>query len=348
MREPLFIKKNKDKWESYDANPTQDPNILSERFVHILDDLAYAQTFYPKGKTVKFLNERAVTFYNEIYKKKKEPFSKLFDFWRIDLPLMIRRNHRFLFIALILFLLFVLMGTLSAIYDSDFFSSIVGKRYIRETKENIRDGNPFGIYGDSSPFAMFLRIGLNNIALSFVWDFVGGLFFCLGTLHSLLLNGMMVGGFHYLFYEAGLGWQFFLVVFMHGTFELFAIVLAAAAGFRLFNSIVFIGTYKRIESIKKGAQDGMQLMILVFLLLIVAAFLESYITRLAASSVASGSVEDFMPIWVSVLLLIGFFTFIIWYFGIYPVKVARKYRNEFLKITAEQRIGKVKYSTANA
>jgi uncharacterized membrane protein SpoIIM required for sporulation len=251
MRETLFIKKNKDKWESYDDNPTNDPNILSDRFVHVLDDLAYAQTFYPKGKTVKFLNERAVTFYNEIYKKKKEPFSKLLDYWKIDLPLVIRRNQKFILLALILFIIFVLMGTLSAMYQNDFFDTI-SPGYLDHTRENIAKGDPFGIYGGDGRAKSFLEIGLHNISIAFILDFIGGIPFGIVNTYSLLLNGMMVGGFHYMFYEAGLGWEFLLVVFIHGTFELFAIVLGVAAGYRLFSSAIFIGTYTRIESIKRG------------------------------------------------------------------------------------------------
>ncbi len=343
MRETLFIKKNKEKWENYDDNPTNDPNILSDRFVHILDDLAYAQTFYPKGKTVKYLNERAVTFYNEIYKKKKEPFIKLLDYWKVDMPLVIRRNHTYILLALVLFIVFVLMGTLSAIHQNDFFDTI-SPGYLDHTRENIAKGDPFGIYGGDGRAKSFLEIGLHNISLAFILDYIGGIPFGIVNTYSLLTNGMMVGGFHYMFYEADLGWEFLLVVFIHGTFELFAIVLGVAAGYRLFSSAIFIGTYTRLASIKKGAKDGMQLMILTFILLFVAAFLEGYITRLAASSLAKNSLDDFIPIWVSVLLLIFFFSILIWYFGIYPILVERKYKKEFYKIKEENKFGMVKYT----
>ena len=322
MRETLFIKKNKEKWEAYDTEPTTDPNILSERFVHILDDLAYAQTFYPKGKTVEYLNERAVLFYNEIYKKKKEPVSKLFKYWAVDLPLVIKSNQKFILLALVLFLLMVLLGSLSAIYIPDFFDSIQ-PGYLQATRDNIESGNPFGIYGGDGRTKSFLEITFHNITLAFVLDFIGGISMGIVSTYSLLINGMMVGGFHYMFYEAGLGWQFFLVVLIHGTFELFAVVLAVAAGYRLLHSAIFIGTYKRIESIKQGAKDGVQLMVLVFLLLLVAGFLEGYITRLAAASIATKSLDDFMPIWLSISLLISFFSFLVWYFGTYPIKVAK-------------------------
>lgn len=346
MREPLFIKKNKEKWESYDAEFTNDPNVLSERFTHILDDLAYAQTFYPKGKTVQYLNERAVNFYNQIYKKKKEPLHKIFDFWKIDLPLVIRRNHQFLFIALLLSLAAYFFGFVSANSKPDFFDSI-SPGYLEMTRDNIADGNPFGVYGNSNATDMFFRIAFNNISIAFVYDFIGGIFFCIASIFSLAYNGLMVGGFHYMFYEADLGWEFGLVVMIHGTFELFAFVVAAAAGFRLFNSIIFTGTYSRIESIKKGFSDGMQIMVLVFIMLFIAALLESYVTRLSAASIADNPQNKFIPIWASIFILATSVGFILWYFWLYPIIVARKYKKEFYIISAEQNIGKVSYTANN-
>lgn len=341
MREPLFIRKNKDKWESYDNVPSGDPDVLSERLVNILDDLAYAQTFYPRGKTVKYLNERAVKFYNEIYKRKKEKFSRLFDFWRYDLPLTIRKNHRFILLSTVLFGIFYLMGLLSAKYDSGILEVILGSDYVTMTENNIREGNPFGVYASGGSFFSFLRIALNNILLAFVIDFIGGIFFGLGTFYSLLTNGMMVGAFHYMFYDMGFGWEFLLVVYIHGTFELFAIVLAGGAGFRLCNGLLFPGTYKRIESIKRAAAEGMKLMVITFVLLLAAAFLEGYVTRLTATSVGEGAEGQMIPIWASILILVSCFSFIIWYFIIYPLMVEKRMAGFMRSFKPAQQSGSV-------
>lgn len=341
MREPLFIRKNKEKWESYDNVPSKDPDVLSERLVNILDDLAYAQTFYPRGKTVKYLNERAVKFYNEIYKRKKEKFSRLFDFWRYDLPLTIRKNHRFILLSFVLFSVFYLMGLLSARYDNGILNVILGGDYVTMTENNIRDGNPFGVYGSGSSFFSFLRIALNNILLAFVFDFIGGVFFGLGSFYFLLKTGVMVGAFHYLFYDMGFGWEFLLVVYIHGAFELFAIVLSTGAGFRLCNGLLFPGTYKRIESIKKAASEGMKLMIITFLMLLVAAFLEGYVTRLTATSIARNADGYMIPVWVSILLLVACFGFIIWYFIIYPFRAEKRMLKQLTSFKPARQSGKV-------
>ncbi len=341
MREPLFIKRNKAKWEEYDNEFTKDPDVLSDRFSNILDDLSYAQTFYPKGKTTQYLNERAVNFYNQIYKQKKEPISKILDFWRTDLPLMLYRNHKFLLLSFLLFMFTSFLGVISAIYVPDFFDYI-SPGYMDMTKDNIANGNPFGVYSDSNATDMFFHIAFNNISLSFVFDFIGGIFFGIASIVSTFHNGLMFGAFNYMFYDAGLGAEFGLVVMIHGIFELFALILSVAAGFRLCHSLIFIGTYSRVESVKKGFVEGMQQMVLVFILLFVAAILESYVTRLGANYVATNISGQFLPFWAIATILVLCSVAIIWYFVLLPIKVNNKFKNNIHQKVARN-IGTVSY-----
>ena len=47
MREALFIKRNAKKWQEYQHFETDDPDEKADRFINLVDDLAYAKTFYP-------------------------------------------------------------------------------------------------------------------------------------------------------------------------------------------------------------------------------------------------------------------------------------------------------------
>jgi uncharacterized membrane protein SpoIIM required for sporulation len=345
LREPLFIKKNKDKWEYYDTNPTLHPDELSDRFTNILDDLAYAQTFYPKGTTVQYLNERAVVFYNQIYKKKKVPFSSLLDFWRVDLPLMLYKNRRFLYLSTFLFLLMSFIGFVSTQRDDGFMDIILGSEYREMTEENMSNGQPFHVYSNENTLDMFFRIGMNNIRLAFIMDFIGGIPLCIVSLYSLFTNSIMFGSFFYLFFSHDFGWDFYMVVMMHGTFEMFGLVLACAAGFRLFNSLVYVGTYTRWQSIKFGFKEGAQMMILVLLLTTVAAYLESYVTRLAAAGMEQDHNRVGIPYWLTAVLQFLMTGLIIWYFYIYPIWVSNMQLKKMNKLIAASNFGKVTIDT---
>ncbi|MBA4197521.1 MAG: hypothetical protein C0459_08195 [Chitinophaga sp.] len=324
MRETLFIKKNKDKWEAFDAENSIDPDELSYKYTQVLDDLAYAKTFYPKSKTAQYLNERAVKFYNNIYSRRKERISALFNFFKTDLPIAIRQNHKQLLYALIFFMLFVLIGVVSAIYESGFLKVIVGDSYIEMTKANIQKGDPFGVYKDGNHFVMFLRISLNNILITILLDYATGVLFGVGTLYSLMVNGVMLGSFQYFFFEYGWGWQSILVIWIHGTLEISAIVIAGGAGLTLGNSILFPGTLKRMQSLQKGAERSAKILVMTIIMLLVAAWLESYVTHLSSNYFDKEANQIELPVWGSALILLASLSFVLWYFIFYPLAVERK------------------------
>lgn len=311
MREALFLKQNVDRWKTYER-PADDPDLMAERFIALTDDLAYAKTFYPGSKTVKYLNSLAADIHLAIYKNRKEKKNRLVEFWKTDLPLVMARNQRTLLYAFLFFMTFVLMGVLSAKYDENFIRLILGDGYVNMTNENIEQGDPFGVYKMEDPATMFVRIAFNNIMVAF-YTFVKGVFLGIGTIQALFYNGVMLGSFEYYFFKHGIGMQSILVVFIHGTLEISAIVIAGAAGLILGNSILFPGTYPRGYSMKRGAKDGIKIMIGLVPIFLVAAFFESYVTR-----------HTGMPIWLSVFILLASAGFILWYFVIYPNIVLKR------------------------
>jgi uncharacterized membrane protein SpoIIM required for sporulation len=119
-----------------------------------------------------------------------------------------------------------------------------------------------------------------------------------------------------MFFARGLGWKSVLVIWIHGTLEISSFIIAGAAGLVLGNSILFPGTHKRVHSLQRGAKDGLKMMIGLVPIFTVAAFLEGFVTRYSS-----------MPVWLSLSILLGSLTFIIWYFVIYPAELNKKMRS---------------------
>jgi uncharacterized membrane protein SpoIIM required for sporulation len=306
MREVLFVKQNSKKWETYEKMKTQDPDELALQFITITDDLAYAKTFYPKSKITAYLNGLASKFHQSIYKNKKEKKGRFILFWKYELPLLFKKHERLLLYSFLFFFIFSLVGALSAKYDDTFVRLIMGDRYVNMTNDNIAKGDPFGVYKKEGPFFMFFAIAANNIYVSF-YTFVLGFFVSIGSVFSVLRNGIMLGSFQYLFFSHGLGWQSVLVIWIHGTLEISAIVISGAAGLVLGNSILFPKTFKRIDSLKRGAKDGTKIIVGLIPVFIIAAFLEGFVTR-----------HTEMPAWLSILILCASLIFILWYVILYP------------------------------
>lgn len=312
MREGQFIKQNIERWKGYQEE-TDDPDEVAKRFTYLVDDLAYAKTFYPFSNTVKYINTLAAKIYLSIYQNKKDKSHRFVTFWTTELPLIVRRSHRVMLYSLIFFLVFVAIGVFSARYDQTFIRSILGDGYVDMTEQNIASGDPFGVYKQENEFVMFLRIAFHNTQVAFLFDYLAGIFLSVGTVISLLANGLMLGAFEYMFFEHHLGFRSIMVVFCHGTLEISAIVISGAAGFCLGNSILFPKTYTRLQSLKRGAKDGLKILIGLIPVYITAAFFEGYITR-----------HTEMPVWMSLLILAGSLAFVLWYFVFYPIRVARK------------------------
>lgn len=312
MREALFVKQNSGKWKSYEQLQANNPDEVAERFIDITNDLAYAKTFYPKSKTTAYLNGLASVLHQSIYKNKKEDTNRFVTFWKFELPVLFYTYRRQLLYALIFFVISGAIGVLSAKYDDGFVRLIMGDSYVNMTNENIAKGDPFGVYKQQGPVSMFFRIAANNIYVS-VLCFVSGIFLGIGPVFMLLRNGIMLGSFQYYFFSKGLGAASILVIWIHGTLEISAIVMAGAAGLVLGHGLLFPKTYTRLQAFRNSAKDGTKIAIGIVPILIVAAFFEGFVTRYTQ-----------MPLWLSISILGGSLMFIVWYVVIYPLQLTKR------------------------
>ena len=312
MREPVFLRQNQPRWQLYEQQPAANPDELAARFVALTDDLAYAQTFYPNSPTTAYLNALTAKLHQRLYRNKPERAARFGQFWAEELPLLVGRHHRTLRVAALLFVVFTAIGALSAALDDRFVRVVLGDSYVNMTLENIRRGDPMGVYKTESEAPMFLLITFNNIKVAlttFVLGATGGV----GSVVLLFRNALLLGAFQYFFFQKAVGLQSFLTIWIHGTLEISAIVLAGGAGLVMGAGILFPGTYSRAESFRRAARDGLKLAIGLVPIFVVAGFLEGFVTR-----------HTEMPIAASLGIIGTSAAFISWYFGFYPGQVRRR------------------------
>ena len=312
MREGKFLQTNIEKWKGIQEDNAAGPDELANQFTELVNDLGYAKTFYPQSQVTVYLNGLASSKYLSIYSNKKEKSSRIRDFFRYELPLVVRKHHRTLFYSFLVFILFAVIAAFSAAKDQEFVRGVLGNQYVEMTEENISKGDPFGVYKQEGELYMFLAIALNNIRVAFNM-FVMGFFAGAGTVYMLFKNGVMLGSFQYFFFARDLGWESVLVIWVHGALEISAIVIAGGAGLVIGRSMLFPGTYTRLQSLRSGVKDGLKIMIGLVPIFIAAAFFEGFITR-----------HTGMPVWLSLLILLASFAFIGWYFIYYPIRVSKK------------------------
>jgi uncharacterized membrane protein SpoIIM required for sporulation len=312
MRETAFLKQNEKKWKEFELllkarKGSVSPDKIADLFIEVTDDLAFARTHYPESNTVHYLNGLAGQVHLALAKNKSPRKNSFWAFWKYELPLIMAGSQGKLVYAFLIFLAGIGIGVVSTIYDENFLRLIMSNDYVEMTLKNIKNNDPLGVYASDGEINMFFYITIHNIQVTFL-AFVAGIFFSLGTAFLLARNGIMVGSFQAFMYTKGHLEDSFLVVYIHGVFELSAIILGAAAGFHLGHSLLFPRTFTRMESLKRGAMKGLKIMLGIVPVLIAAGFLESFVTRYTQ-----------MPKPLSLLIIFGTLSIIVYYFVIYPL-----------------------------
>ncbi|HYG52258.1 MAG TPA: stage II sporulation protein M, partial [Flavobacteriales bacterium] len=288
--------------------------------------------------------------FTSLYRIRNKPFSRFVNFWTKSLPLEAWRLRKDMLVALLIFLASCFIGVISTANDIEYAKVILGSDYVEMTDKHINDwlieqenikasakpgspeyeaiknggftGSPLKVYESHAAWPMFSYIFFNNIKVAF-YMFVLGLTLGIGTLFMTMQNGIMLGTFQSYFYYKGLIlgknllYASFLTIWIHGAFEISAIVIAGACGFALARSLMFPGTMTRLQSLQAGAKRGLKVFIGLAVFIFFAAILESWVTR-----------QYNMPEWEKLLIILGSFIVIVAVFVFIPFMVARKYKNE--------------------
>ncbi len=316
MNEIQFLHKNIKKWEAFEAlldtkNHVQ-PDEMSDLFINLTDDLAYSRTHFPDAKSTQFLNQLTQKAHREIYQSQPINKSRIKIFWASEFPLLIYASRKEILVSFIILSISVLIGLISNKYDNGFSRVIMGDSYVNMTLSNIQKGDPLAVYKSMNQVDMFLGITLNNIKVSFL-AFAMGILTPIGVGFIMLQNGVMLGTFHSFLAEQGFLLSSITTIWVHGTYEIFAITVAGGAGIVIGNSIIFPKTYSRIESFRRGAIRGSKMIIGLIPVFVIAGFLEGFVTRYTQVPY----VVRFGIIFFSLLS-------IVFYFYLYPIFLIKK------------------------
>ncbi len=317
MREIAFIKQNKEKWlelEEVISNKNEKtPDEIADLHIKIMNDLSYAQSFYPKSNVVPYLNKLAKSSYGKIYHTKKQDKNVFLGFFFETVPLLLYKHRKYMYISFAVFFVCFFIGLLSTFNDENFAREILGNGYVEETLENIESGDALAIYKGGSNWGSFIGIFANNLRVG-IYMFLSGLFIGIGSGYYIVQNGIMVAVFQAFFYQNNSLLDSLKGIWIHGTYEIFGMVIEAGCGYIIGASILFPGALKRLESFKKGLREGFFIFLSTVPFTFVAAFLEGYVTRY----------YNKVPGFVCFLIISVSLASISYYYFILPYKIAAK------------------------
>ena len=319
MREVAFIKQNKEKWLEFEKvisnNQKKNPDDLAELHIKIMNDLAYAQSFYPKSKVVPYLNKLAKISYSKVYHTKRVDKNPFLFFFFDEVPLLCYRYRKFFYLAFAIFFVFFFIGLLSTFNDETFARRILGEDYVNMTLENIESGDTLAVYKGGSNWGSFIGIFSNNLWVG-VRMFLSGILLGIGTGVYIVYNAIMVAVFQAFFYQHNSLWDSVKGIWIHGTYEIFAMIIESALGYIIGASILFPGTLKRFESFKTGLRNTFYIFLSTIPFTLIAGFLEGYVTRY----------YNTMPTFLCYVIILFCLVTITYYYLILPFKVAKRHQ----------------------
>lgn len=186
-------------------------------------------------------------------------------------------------IALAVMVAGTVVGWLLVSSDPQWYYSLVPGQFTDTrvpgaTREVLHD-TLFGNQDQDAKSAFSAYLFSNNAQVS-ILAFALGFAFGIPTLLLLVHNTAVLGAMLWLYQGQGLLLDFVGWLSVHGTTELFAILLAGAAGLHVGRSMAFPGERSIMQATSEAGQRAALVMTGVILMLIVAAILEGFARQL--------------------------------------------------------------------
>jgi uncharacterized membrane protein SpoIIM required for sporulation len=255
-----------------------------------LSALSVARSTSLDKAVIDYLETLCARSYFFIYGSRATVWEKLASFFRVDWHQSVARLWRETAVSTALFCVGMIIAFALFNQDTEWYFAFVpadlaNGRDPSASVESLRET----LYGDHSMddglsvFATFLFTHNAGVAL-----LMFALGFAFGVPTSLLLisNGAMMGMFMALFASNGLGFEMGGWLSIHGVTEIFAIILAGAAGLNLGRAMAFPAGQSRIDALAEAGLVSGSVMAGVVVMLFVAGILEGFGRQLITSDFA--------------------------------------------------------------
>ncbi|HMG48197.1 MAG TPA: stage II sporulation protein M [Allosphingosinicella sp.] len=242
-----------------------------------LSSLSVARETSLDLELITYLEGLCARAYFFVYGVRTSAGSRLGAFFARDWPRAVQSLWRETLASLAITIVGALAGYLLVAGDPAWYSSFVAPglangRDFSATTEFLRStlyDNPGA--GGLTAFATIL---FNHNSQVSIMSFALGFAFGVPTAMLLIANGAILGAILALYASHGLGIELGGWLIIHGSTEIFAIVLSGAAGFRIGWSVVFPGEETRLESATRAGRTAALVMAGVVAMLAVAGLLE--------------------------------------------------------------------------
>ncbi|MES2338009.1 MAG: stage II sporulation protein M [Pseudomonadota bacterium] len=241
-----------------------------------LSSLSVARETSLDQALVAYLEGLCTRAYFQIYGVPTSARNQIAQFFARGWPAAVKGMWAETLVSLALTLAGALVGYLLVAHDPDWFYGIVsremaGGRDPSATAETLR---AVLYQKQDDALAVFATFLFTHNAQIAIFAFALGFAFAVPTVLLLLYNGLTLGAFLQIYLAKGLGIEIGGWLIIHGSTEIFAIILSGAAGLRIGTAIAFPGRQSRMDSAIAAGRSGAAVMGGTVIMLLVAGLLE--------------------------------------------------------------------------
>ncbi|MEM0985050.1 MAG: stage II sporulation protein M [Pseudomonadota bacterium] len=258
----------------------EDMMALPGLYRQAVSSLSVARNISLDRNLVTYLESLCTRAYFFVYGTRTTLNQRLVRFFSSDWPEAVRSAWGATLLAAFCMFGMALLAFLLCMSDMEWFwsfsASIMGDRTPNASTEYLRSTLYDGGAASEDMLAAFAgRLFSNNSQVA-LYAFALGFAFGVPTAFLLAYNGAILGAFCALFFDRGLGYEVMGWLLIHGVTELFAIVLAGAAGFLIGGAVAFPGRLSRLDSAKKAGNSAATIAAGCVVMLFLAALLEAF------------------------------------------------------------------------
>jgi uncharacterized membrane protein SpoIIM required for sporulation len=237
-------------------------------------DLAHAQTFYPGTDAHRFLNQLCGQAYAVIYQPPRDRWLAVREFFRREFPATLRAEGRFVAVSAF-FILGLLLGSLVVLLEPRGAELLVPQG----VRDYVAQGRMWtdDILSVAPPNAVSSGIATNNLTV-IIFTFASGILFGLGTVFTLVNNGVQIGAITALCVREGMGLKLVDFISAHGPVELSIITIAGGAGLMAGQALIDPGDLPRGQALVLRGKAAVKLVLGCAPFLAAIALVEGFIS----------------------------------------------------------------------
>ncbi|QFT78912.1 stage II sporulation protein M [Erythrobacter sp. THAF29] len=257
--------------------------------------------------TLRYLESLVQRAWFQVYGPRKGLFGWLREFFFGGWSRAVREIWLDVCIALFVMTAGAVVGWLLVEQNNDWYYRLVpgglaGGRVPGASRELLEE--TIAVENSTGGLSVFAAHLFSNNAGVCILAFALGFAFGIPSLMLLIHNMAMLGAMVWLFASAGLGWEFGAWLSVHGTTEIFGILLSGAAGLHIGRSMAFPGTRSILEAASESGRRSAIVMVGVVLMMVIAALLEAFPRQLVAGMESRYMIGGaFLAFWLAYFFL---------------------------------------------